>query len=113
MAKCDEGYLCQVCGHEVEGIVDSDLYLRYILGLVDPEVLHIASERHLNCNPTLSQYIVHPDFPAVEVEGDFDKRQLDKEFVAIREREVTSGYRRLLEVAQSDIAIVDYPTKLD
>ncbi|MEL0096630.1 MAG: hypothetical protein VW875_12365 [Planctomycetaceae bacterium] len=113
MAKCDEGYLCQVCGHEVEGIVDSDLYLRYILGLVDPEVLHIASERHLNCNPTLSQYIVHPGFPAVEVEGDFDKRQLDTEFVAKREREVTSGYRRLLEVAQSDIAIVDYPTKLD
>ena len=26
MAKCDEGYLCQVCGHEVEQIVESDLY---------------------------------------------------------------------------------------
>ena len=113
MAKCDEGYLCQVCGHEVENIVDSDLYLRYVLGLVDPEVLHIASERHLNCNPTLSQYIVHPEFPVVEVEGDFDKRQLDSEFVAIREQEVTGGYRRLLEVAQSDIAIVDYPPKRD
>ena len=113
MAKCDEGYLCQVCGHEVENIVDSDLYLRYVLGLVDPEVLHIASERHLNCNPTLSQYIVHPEFPAVKVEGDFDKRQLDTEFVAIREQEVTGGYRRLLEVAQSDIAIVDYPPKRD
>jgi len=113
MAKCDEGYLCQVCGHEVENIVDSDLYLRYVLGLVDPEVLHIASERHLNCNPMLSQYIVHPEFPVVEVEGDFDKRQLDSEFVAIREQEVTGGYRRLLEVAQSDIAIVDYPPKRD
>ena len=85
MAKCDEGYLCEVCGHEVEQIVESDLYLRFILGLVDPEILHIAAERHLRCNPTLAQYIVHPEFAPLYVDGDFDKRQLDPEFVATRE----------------------------
>lgn len=113
MAKCDEGYLCQVCGHEVENIVESDLYLRYILGLVDPEVLHVASERHLKCNPTFAQYIVHSEFPAIRVEGDFDKRLLDAEFVAMREQEVTNGFERLLEVAQAEISILDYPRSMD
>ena len=107
MAKCDQGYLCEVCGHEVEQIVESDLYLRFILGLVDPEILHIAAERHLRCNPTLAQYIVHPEFPPLQVEGDFDKRQLDPEFVAIREKEVTAGYQRLLEVAEKQIPITE------
>ncbi|MBA63643.1 MAG: hypothetical protein CMJ76_14910 [Planctomycetaceae bacterium] len=113
MAKCDQGYLCQVCGQEVENIVESDLYLRYILGLVDPEVLHIASERHLRCNPTFAQYIVHSEFPPLHVEGDFDKRQLDAEFVATREQEVTRGFRRLLKVAQAGISILDYPQVTD
>ena len=113
MAKCDEGYLCQVCGHEVENIVESDLYLRYILGLVDPEVLHIAPERHLRCNPAFAQYVVHSEFPSIEVEGDFDKRHLDAKFVAKREEEVTRGFERLLEVAQADISILQYPRDRD
>ena len=33
MAKCEEGYLCDVCGGDVEAITDSDLYLRYVVGL--------------------------------------------------------------------------------
>ena len=107
MAKCDEGYLCEECGHEVDHIVESDLYLRYILGLVDPEVLHIASERHLHCNPTFAQYIVHAEFPPVTVEGDFDKRRLDADFVASREQEITAGYTRLLEVAATDTPILE------
>ena len=32
MARCDQGYLCEVCGGDVEAITDSDLYLRYVLG---------------------------------------------------------------------------------
>ena len=51
MAKCDEGYPCEVCGEDVEDITDSDLYLRYVIGLVDPETLHTSPERHLRCNP--------------------------------------------------------------
>lgn len=32
MAKCDEGYLCEVCGQDVAEISQSDLYLRYVVG---------------------------------------------------------------------------------
>ena len=59
MAKCDEGYLCEVCGQDVAELTDSDLYLRYVIGLLDPETLHTTRERHIRCNPVLAQYIVH------------------------------------------------------
>ena len=36
MALCEQGYLCDVCGQDVAAIVDSDLYLRYVLGEVGP-----------------------------------------------------------------------------
>ena len=32
MARCDQGYLCDVCGEEVESIRESDLYLRFVTG---------------------------------------------------------------------------------
>ena len=35
MARCDQGYLCEVCGEEVEDISNSDLYLRFIIGEID------------------------------------------------------------------------------
>ena len=58
MAKCDEGYRCEVCGRDVEVITESDLYLRFILGEVPLELLHRLSERHLRCNPAAPpQYI--------------------------------------------------------
>ena len=50
MAKCDEGYLCEVCGDDVGAMTDSDLYLRYVIGMLDPEVLHTTRERHQRCN---------------------------------------------------------------
>ena len=37
MAGCERGYLCAVCGQEVEEITESDLYLRYVLGEVEWE----------------------------------------------------------------------------
>ena len=40
MAKCDEGYRCEVCGQDVEAITESDLYLRFVLGEVPLEMLH-------------------------------------------------------------------------
>jgi hypothetical protein len=109
MAKCEEGYLCEVCGADVESLVDSDLYLRYVIGMLDPETLHTTRERHLRCNPVLAQFIVDPDFPPVVVEGDFDKRCLDPDYVAERESLVTRGYRRLKELAGLDLPIIDYP----
>jgi hypothetical protein len=109
MAKCDEGYLCEVCGRDVGELVESDMYLRYVIGLLDPETLHTASERHIRCNPTLAQFIVDDDFEPVVVEGDFDKRRLDAGFVRERERLVTRGWRRLKELAPLDLPIIDYP----
>jgi hypothetical protein len=109
MAKCDEGYRCDVCGEDVEDILESDLYLRYVVGMVDPETLHTSSERHIRCNPALAQFIVDDDFEPLAVEGDFDKRRLDEAFVRQRESLVTRGWRRLREVRGRDLPIIQYP----
>jgi hypothetical protein len=109
MAKCEEGYLCDVCGGDVEGLAESDLYLRFVIGEVEPEVLHTSRERHIRCNPVLGQFIVDNDFEPVAVEGAFDKRQLDAVYVRQRESLVTRGWRRLKELAGLELPIIDYP----
>lgn len=109
MARCEEGYLCDVCGGDVESLVESDLYLRYVIGMVDPETLHTTRERHIACNPALAQFIVDGAFPTVAVEGPFDKRRLDPAFVAEREGLVTRGWRRLRELSGRELSILDYP----
>lgn len=109
MAKCEEGYLCDVCGGDVEEITESDLYLRYVVGRVDPETLHTTRERHVRCNPVLAQFIVDDRFEPVCVEGSFDKRQLDPVYVREQELLITRGWRRLREVAGMEISLLEYP----
>lgn len=111
MAKCDEGYRCEVCGEDVTSIVDSDLYLRFVIGELDPEVLHTSPERHIRCNPVLAQFIRHKDFEPVNVEGPFDRRELDPAFVTDRETLVSRGYARLRELAttEGDRDLTQYP----
>lgn len=111
MAKCDEGYRCDVCGEDVHSIVDSDLYLRYVIGELDPEVLHTSPERHLRCNPVLAQFIDHDSFPPLRACGEFDRDSLDPDFVRDRVDLVTRGYDRLLEIAASegDRDVTTYP----
>jgi hypothetical protein len=109
MAKCDEGYLCDICGQDVAELTDSDLYLRYVIGLLDPEVLHTTKERHIRCNPSLAQYIVADDFAPIVVDGSFDKRQLDPAFVHDQETLVTRGWHRLKEVTSLGLSIIEYP----
>lgn len=109
MAVCDQGYLCEVCGEEVEGLPDSDLYLRYVLGEVDPETLHISPERHIRCNPTLAQFIVAEGFTPVVVAGPFAKAWLDPEFVGVEESRVTRGFLRLLELPELGLTLTEYP----
>lgn len=109
MAQCDEGYLCDVCHEEVEEIVDSDLYLTFVLGLVKFEQLTQSPERHIRCNPVQAQFIVHPEFEPVEVDGLFDKRTLDPEFVAKQEDLVTRGWLRLREVIGKGLPVTEYP----
>ncbi len=109
MAKCEEGYLCEVCGGDVAELTESDLYLRYVIGEIDPETLHTRRERHILCNPVLAQFIVDDDLPLVTVEGGFDKRQLDPAYVRERQSLITRGWRRLKEIAGLELPIVDYP----
>jgi hypothetical protein len=109
MAKCDEGYRCEVCGRDVEVVTESDLYLRFVLGEVPLELLHRLPERHLCCNPALAQYIVHPDFEPVTCYGPFAKAEMDPEFVAAEERRVSRGYRRLLAIPTLGLSVPEYP----
>jgi hypothetical protein len=109
MAKCEQGYLCDVCGEEVEEMTDSDLYLRYILGEVPPEKLPRSRERHVRCNPAVAQFIVDPAFPPRECQGAFAKRFLDAAFVAEQEERVTRAWRRLQELPALGLPILEYP----
>jgi hypothetical protein len=109
MAVCEKGYLCEICNEEVEDITQSDLYLRFVLGEVDPETLHRAPERHLRCNPVLAQFIVVEGFEPVVVEGPFAKSELDLEYVVHEEERVTRGYLRLQELLGQEIPITEYP----
>ena len=109
MAHCERGYLCEVCGDEVEEITDSDLYLRFVIGEIDARELMAAPERHVRCSPTMAQFIVDEDFDPVAVEGPFSKSELDPDDVARRETLITRGWRRLQEVRELGIPIAEYP----
>jgi hypothetical protein len=109
MVQCEQGYLCDVCGGDVEDVTVSDLYLRYVLGEVDPETLHVQPERHIRCNPILAQFIVSEGFEPVTVEGPFAKAELDPEFVAEEEARVTRAYERLQALPAQGLPITEYP----
>ena len=108
MARCDEGYLCEVCGSPVDEIHESDLYLSFVIGELPASALTIEPERHVRCNPVQAQFIVDERFAPMAVEGPFDKRQLDSQDVTRREDLVTRGWQRLQEVAVEGLAIDDY-----
>jgi hypothetical protein len=109
MAGCEQGYLCDVCGQEVEVITESDLYLRYVLGEVSPLELPTTRERHIRCNPATAQFIVDPAFPPVRCEGAFAKELLDPAFVAAEEERVTRAWRRLQQLPTLGLPITEYP----
>jgi hypothetical protein len=109
MARCEQGYLCDVCAKDVAEITESDLYLRYVLGDVPPEQLHRMPERHIRCNPSLAQYIVDSAFEAVHCEGPFSKTSLDAAYVAEQEALVTRAWRHLQELPRLRIPIIEYP----
>jgi hypothetical protein len=109
MAKCDQGYRCEVCGRDVELVTESDLYLRFVLGEVPLELLHRLPERHLRCNPALAQYIVDPGFEPVVCDGPFRKSEMDPEFVTEEERRVSRGYRRLQALPTLGLSVPEYP----
>lgn len=106
MARCERGYLCAVCGQEVEHITESDLYLSYILGEVaGPDLLH-HPERHIRCNPERAQYIIDPAFEPIVCEGMFSKDAIDREYVKAEEDRITRAWKRLQNLTGT---IGDYP----
>jgi hypothetical protein len=109
MARCDEGYRCEVCGGDVEAIADSDLYLRYVLGEVPIFRLQKLAERHVRCNPAVAQFIVDTAFPSVDCLGDFDKRTMDASYVAAEEKRVTRAWRRLQILPGLGLPLEQYP----
>ena len=109
MARCERGYLCDVCGDEVAEMGDSDLYLSYITGQIDSRSLLARPERHIRCNPVQAQFIVDEQFPEVIVTGPFAKSSLDPAYVAGQQDLFTRGWRRLQEVASLGIPISEYP----
>lgn len=109
MVRCEEGYLCQVCGEEVEAITESDLYLRYVMGEVPPLQLPKMPECHIVCNPVLAQYIVDENFPTVVCDGPFSKANLDSEFVSDKEALVTRAWKRLQSIPTMGVGLPDYP----
>jgi hypothetical protein len=109
MARCEQGYLCDVCGDEVEDLTESDLYLRYVIGEIDARALLSAPERHIRCNPVQAQFIVDAQFEPVAADGPFAKANLDAEDVRRREELVTRGWRRLQELKQLGLPVSEYP----
>ena len=113
MARCDQGYLCRVCGEEVEHITDSQLYLSYVIGEVDPETLHASPECHLRCAPAFSQFISDSRFAGSEVlDSPFSKSYLDNEYVHARTTLVSRGYDRLWVIRaerRKPLTVVEYP----
>jgi hypothetical protein len=109
VVACDLGYLCDVCGLDVEAVIDSDLYLRYIMGEVSPLQLPRQRERHIRCNPATAQYIVDPAFDPVICEGMFAKAGLDADFVRAQEELVTRAWKRLQLIPTLGLTIPEYP----
>src|SRR6185295_7879865 len=105
MVACEQGYLCDVCGKDVEAVIDSDLYLRYIMGEVSPLLLPHQRERHIRCNPATAQYVVDPAFEPIECPGMFAKDNLDAEFVHQQEDLVTRAWRRLQQIPTLGLTI--------
>jgi len=107
--RCDEGYICEVCGEEVEGVTESDLYLRYVMGRLDVEALPHHPERHLRCNPVQAQFIVDERFPPVEVEGPFSKSEMPDAEREQEEQRTTQAWQRLQEIPSLNLAVEEYP----
>ena len=112
MARCDEGYRCQVCGTDVEQIVDSALYLRYILGEVFLDRLHLLPECHVRCDVALAQYIEDAAFEPVPCGGPFSRSELDPAFVAQEVERVSRGWRRLQAVPKLGLTLLEYPLSI-
>ncbi len=111
--RCEQGYLCEVCGEEVADITDSSLYLRYVIGEVPARELMSHPERHLRCDLYLAQFIVAENFEPATMAGPFAKENLDPAEAERLTRLVSRGWQRLQEVRALGLPISEYPLPAD
>ncbi|MCA8982254.1 MAG: hypothetical protein KDA76_00715 [Planctomycetaceae bacterium] len=109
MAACDEGYRCEICGEPVTNLLESSLYVRYVLGEVPLHALFSAPERHLRCDLELARYIVHEKFTPPAQVGPLSNSPLPPEEQRQREQRVTAAWVRLREVVHARIPLTEYP----
>jgi len=109
MAKCDTGYLCKVCGIQVDQITQSSLYLRYVIGDVPVEALFSSPECHLLCDPDISQFIVAPEFERGDHPPVTNELSLTLEERQRMEDLTTRGWQRLQKVRGLNLPISEYP----
>ena len=109
MARCDQGYLCDVCGKDVEAITESDLYLRYVMGEVSPLALPNSANATSAATRRWPSTSSIPLSSRSRCEGMFAKETLDAEFVQEQEERVTRAWRRLQEIPTLGMPIPEYP----
>ena len=110
MANCDEGYNCDRCGEYVKNVQVSELYLRYVMGVVPAQELPREPERHIRCAPEFAQFIVDPGFEPVACDDPaLDKRLLPEDVRATQEQLFTRAWRRLQEVREAGLPVDEYP----
>jgi hypothetical protein len=108
VARCDEGYLCNVCGLPADTLPESLLYLRYILGEVTVEVLGQAQETHIRCCPAIAQYIVHPAFEPVVCTDVFARQHFPLDFQTSEETRITAAWATLYEAGEKGFSLLSY-----
>jgi len=110
VSNCDEGYNCDRCGEYVGNIRESELYLRYVLGVVPLAELPREPERHIRCAPEFAQFIVDSEFAAVVcADPEAAKQELPPDVRARQERVFTLAWRRLQELAEAGAPVDSYP----
>jgi hypothetical protein len=85
--------LCPCCGGLVAFHEDS-IILRAI-AFSNPDLISKGS-RHIQCDPSIAQYVCHPSFPAVyDYRYKYDKRRGNPYLVSIREEILTEAWVNL------------------
>ena len=70
---------------------------------------------HISVNPAMVAKLpfnVDRDFEPVFVEGFFDKRLLDKDFVRNEESRISTAWRRLQAIPSLGLALPEYPLSI-
>ena len=109
MARCDEGYPCSRCGQPVKNLLESALYVRYVLGEYEIHELFTAPDCHLHCDYELARFIRHEKFTPPEKPVGFEVPPLTEAERLDREQQVTAAWVRLREAIHQGLPITAYP----